>query len=96
MKMPGWYDMLALEIDAEEDDAGILKSASLIHQLVSEEVDRGIGSDRVIVGGFSQGGAVSLLAGLTCERKLGGIIALSTYLPLHRKFSAVCNALDLY
>ena len=54
-----------------------------------EEVDSGIPAHRIIIGGFSQGGAMSLLTGMTSERKLGGVVVMSGWLPLRTKFKAV-------
>ena len=67
----------------------MLQSARLINQLISAEVEAGIDPSRIIIGGFSQGGTISLLTGLTGERKLAGITVLSGWLPLRHKFKAV-------
>lgn len=68
------------------DEAGILKSRQLLTGLVESEVkDHKIPSDRIIIGGFSQGGAISLFTGLTIKHKLAGIFGLSCYLALHDK-----------
>lgn len=84
------------DVSGAEDEAGLRQSADSIKALVDAEVDgsgsglngNGIPSDRVVVGGFSQGGAVSLLAGLTHSSPIAGIIALSTWLPLRAKLIA--------
>lgn len=60
-----------------------------LQQLISREVDEGMASDRIILGGFSQGAVMSLLAGLTGERRLGGVMALSGWVPLRHQFPAV-------
>lgn len=76
----------------QEDQAGMLLSVSKINRLVTDEVDaeeNPISSTRVIVGGFSQGGAMALLTGLTSERKLAGVACLSGWLPLHGKIKSV-------
>ena len=67
----------------------MLKTVHSLSQLITNEVDQGIPADRIVLGGFSQGGAMSLLAGLTTERKLGGIAVMSGWLPLRNKFKAV-------
>eukprot|EP01080_Neovahlkampfia_damariscottae_P004922 gene4922-8510_t len=85
MKMPSWYDIKGLSINDEEDETGIRKSASIVHNLIAEEVRAGISSDRIIIGGFSQGGAIAFFSGLTCKHKLCGILTLSTYIPLKEK-----------
>ncbi|KAF2839949.1 Phospholipase/carboxylesterase [Patellaria atrata CBS 101060] len=86
MSMPGWYDILSLgDINRREDEVGILKSREYFHSLISQETSNGIPSERIVVGGFSQGGAMSLISGLTCPQKLGGIFGLSSYLLLQGK-----------
>ena len=81
-EMRAWYDIVALQRVAQEDEAGIRESAEAVAALVQREAERGIPADRVVLAGFSQGGAVALHAGLRYPEKLAGIIALSTYLPL--------------
>jgi len=83
--MPAWYDISnALFIDGE-DEVGIRASSQAIGNLIRNELDRGIDSRRIILAGFSQGGAIALFCGLRYPQSLGGIIALSTYLPLARQ-----------
>lgn len=69
-----------------EDEPGMLQSVKVIHNLIENEISSGISSNQVIVAGFSQGCAMSLLAGLTYTRPLGAIVGLSGYLPLRNKF----------
>lgn len=81
--MPGWYDIVSLErIAAAQDKKGMLKSCEEINKFIDHEISNGINSKRIILGGFSQGAAMSLLTGLTTQKQLGGIVALSGYLPL--------------
>lgn len=68
----------------------MLRSAHSINQLITAEVDGGIPADRIVLGGFSQGGAMSLLVGLTSERKLGGVVVLSAWLPIKETLKRVC------
>jgi len=70
-----------------EDEAGILLSQAYFHELIQKEIDDGIPADRIVLGGFSQGGAMSMFAGLTSKARLGGIVALSSYLLLSLKFA---------
>ena len=72
-----------------EDEPGMLRSVRSINELITAEVDAGIPADRIIIGGFSQGGVMSLLTGLTSARKLGGVVVMSSWLPLKTKFKAV-------
>ncbi|KAF2232205.1 acyl-protein thioesteras-like protein 1 [Viridothelium virens] len=86
MKMPGWYDIISFDdLQQREDESGILRSRDTMHNIISAEVAKGIPSNRIILGGFSQGGAVSLLGGVTCPQKLAGIFGLSSYLLLRGK-----------
>ena len=82
MQMRGWYDIKGMVFDRQEDRAGLVDSAEQIRRFITRENERGISSRRIFLAGFSQGGAVSLFAGLRHPETLAGIIALSTYLPL--------------
>ena len=82
VEMRAWYDIVAIQRGAREDEPGIRESGEAIAALIRREAERGIPADRVVLAGFSQGGAVALHAGLRYPEKLAGIIALSTYLPL--------------
>jgi len=87
MRMPGWYDITTFNDlqGKSHDEAGILKSRDYFNSLIKAETDKGIPSSRIILGGFSQGGAMALFSGITCPQKLGGIVGLSSYLLLHTK-----------
>ncbi len=82
MAMRAWYDILGFDRHAQEDAAGIRASAVAVGQLVEREIERGIPSERIVLAGFSQGGAVALHTALREPRPLAGVLALSTYLPL--------------
>jgi phospholipase/carboxylesterase len=81
-RMRAWYDVRGIEINAGEDDAGIRDSAAAIEALISRELGRGIAADRIVLAGFSQGGAMALHTGLRYSSKLAGLLILSAYLPL--------------
>jgi phospholipase/carboxylesterase len=81
MRMRAWYDIFQLGGGAE-DEEGIRASQQLVENLIASENKRGIPSQRIVLAGFSQGGAIALQAGLRAKERLGGIVALSTYLPL--------------
>jgi lysophospholipase-1 len=83
------FDIEAFGFDSVEDEEGMLQSASSIHLLISAEVESGTHPSRIVIGGFSQGGTMSLLSGLSCGRRLAGIAVLSGWLPLRDKFSSV-------
>jgi phospholipase/carboxylesterase len=81
MRMRAWYDILQLG-GGTEDDAGIRASQALVEGLIEREKNRGVQARRIVLAGFSQGGAIALQTGLRHPEPLGGILALSTYLPL--------------
>ena len=80
--MRAWYDIASPSIDAQQDAAGIRASQSLVEELIAQEVARGIAPDNIFLAGFSQGGAIALHTALRQTAPLGGVLALSTYLPL--------------
>jgi phospholipase/carboxylesterase len=80
--MRAWYDIVAPDLTTRQDKDGILHSAQLIGKLIDEQVQQGISREKIIVAGFSQGGAMALHIGLRESERLSGIMALSCYLPL--------------
>ncbi|MFW2403837.1 MAG: alpha/beta hydrolase [Gammaproteobacteria bacterium] len=82
MAMRAWYDLISMDRNAPEDEAGIRDSAVGIDALIEREVERGIASSQIVMAGFSQGGAMALFTALRYAQPLAGILALSTYLPL--------------
>lgn len=86
--MRAWYDIAGPDIAAVEDEPGIRSSAARVVQLVERELAGGVTPERVILAGFSQGGAIALHTGLRYPQRLGGILALSTYLPLAASLAA--------
>jgi phospholipase/carboxylesterase len=80
--MPAWYDIKMVDIVREPDSKGIRESQAGIEELIAYENSRGIPSERIVLAGFSQGGAITLHAGTRHSRRLAGLIALSTYLPM--------------
>lgn len=86
--MPAWYDLYGVTGSSKEDEAGIRNSQNYVDTLIQKELDRGVAAERIVIAGFSQGGAIALHTGLRYAKKLAGIMALSTYLPLKAKLSA--------
>ncbi|XP_006859870.1 PREDICTED: acyl-protein thioesterase 1-like [Chrysochloris asiatica] len=82
MTMPSWFDLIGLSPDSQEDENGIKEATENVKALIDQEVQNGIPSNRIILGGFSQGGALSLYTALTTQQKLAGVIGLSCWLPL--------------
>ena len=87
MVMRAWYDILTLERNGPQDEAGILESSRLLDRLIEREHQRGIAHRRIVVAGFSQGGAIALHTALHFDRRLAGAMVLSSYLPLARSFA---------
>lgn len=86
--MPAWYDVKSLDLSQKEDTAGIRNSQQQLETLIRRELERGIPSTRIVLAGFSQGGAIALHTGLRYAAPLAGVLALSTYLPLPRMLMA--------
>jgi phospholipase/carboxylesterase len=82
MPMPAWYDIAAMDFSRGQDVAGIRASEAQLRALIARETGLGIPASRVLLAGFSQGGAIALHTGLRYPEPLAGILALSTYLPL--------------
>ena len=80
MSMRAWYDITEMDLRRRHDEDGIRASAVHVERLIARENDRGIPTERILLAGFSQGGAVALHAGVRHENRLGGVMALSTYL----------------
>lgn len=80
--MPAWYDIASLDLMQQQDKTGILQTEALILKAIKEQQSKGIDSRCIFLAGFSQGGAMALFTGLRSHEPLGGIIALSAYVPL--------------
>jgi len=85
------FDLRTLDSSGPEDEEGIRTAAQVVHSLIAEEVAAGIPTTHIVLGGFSQGGALAMYSALTFPEPLAGIIALSAWLPLHQKFPVVCT-----
>lgn len=82
MVMPAWYDILSVEFRRDEDESGIRTSAEQVRALMARENERGVPCERIVLAGFSQGGAIALHVALRHPKPLAGLLALSTYLVL--------------
>jgi phospholipase/carboxylesterase len=91
MVMRAWYDILDLD-GGGEDEAGIRASQARVEALIAREKTRGIPVDRLVLAGFSQGGAIAIQAGVRHPERLAGLLALSTYLPLAHALAAEATA----
>jgi phospholipase/carboxylesterase len=86
--MRAWYDILGTDLVRREDEDGVRDSQRRIEALIAREVARGTPRSRLLLAGFSQGGAITLQAGLRQAEPVAGLLALSTYLPLASTFEA--------
>jgi phospholipase/carboxylesterase len=80
MSMRAWYDILGMSIDRNQDLQGILASVAAVDRLIDVQIEAGIATERIVLAGFSQGGAIALRAGLARPSPLAGVMALSCYL----------------
>jgi len=94
MRMRAWYDILDLTPGGPQDDAGIRDSAAILAGFIQRERDSGIAAGRIVVAGFSQGGAIALHAALRHPERLAGVMALSTYLPLRTTLAAEASKVN--
>lgn len=78
-RMPAWYDILAMTLERKIDMSGLMTSVQQVQKLIQREIDRGIASNRIIVAGFSQGGAVAYQSALTFPQPLAGLMVMSSY-----------------
>jgi phospholipase/carboxylesterase len=92
MAMRAWYDIIGFDTRAREDAVGIRASAAAVTELIDRELERGMVADRIVLAGFSQGGAIALHTALREQRPLAGVLALSTYLPLAATLAAERSA----
>ena len=82
MPMPAWYDILGADLVRREDEPSLRESAVGLQELLDREAARGVPASRIVLGGFSQGCAMTLLAGLRAPQRLAGLLGMSGYLPL--------------
>ena len=92
MAMRAWYDIATLDRNGAVDDAGITASRQRLQRRITKEIESGIAAERIVVAGFSQGGAIAYHTALRHRPRLAGLLALSTYLP---GAGAVISAEDL-
>jgi phospholipase/carboxylesterase len=95
MRMRAWYDIFSLAGRTVEDEAGFRDTDVLVRELISREIQRGIPAHRIVLAGFSQGGAVSLYCAPRFPERLGGIMVLSAYLPLATRLAAERQSANL-
>jgi len=91
--MRGWYDIYGLDREVMQDETGIKQMAEVIRELIFAQVESGIATDKILLAGFSQGGAIALFTALTHHDPLAGVLALSTYLPVMNILKTECKVL---
>src|SRR5690554_959519 len=79
--MPAWYDIREMSVDRRVDVEQLRQSAAIVHAFVEQQIAAGVDSRRIVLAGFSQGGAVVLEAALSCPHSLAGVMSLSSYFP---------------
>lgn len=94
-RIRAWYDILNMDLVRREDEGGLRESFAQVHALLDAEVARGVPANRIILGGFSQGCAVTLGAGLRYGQRLGGLVCMSGYMPLADEFAAERHAANV-
>ena len=82
MEMRAWYDIVSLDAEGRADAAGVHESTAILEELIAREIERGVSADKIVIAGFSMGGAIAINTALHTKEKLAGMLALSTYLPL--------------
>ena len=92
MSMRAWYDIVGVDLTNRGDETGIRASQVLVEKFIAREKSRGINASRIVLAGFSQGGVIALQTGLRHADKLGGIMALSTYLALPQMLAAEAHS----
>lgn len=90
--MRAWYDILGTDLARREDEVGLRRSQAAIEALIAREVERGIPAERIVLMGFSQGCAMTLMTGLRQKQRLAALVGLSGYLPLADKTAAERSA----
>lgn len=90
--MRAWYDITGFGPERAEDDVGLRESDAVVKKYIEQQIAQGIAANRIVLAGFSQGGAMAFQTGLRYPQRLGGILALSTYLPLRASVATEASA----
>lgn len=96
--MPAWYDILAMSLEREIDEKQIMSSSAAIKALIEREIKAGIASERIVLAGFSQGGAVVYQTALSYDKPLAGLMTMSTYFATHKtiEFNAANKNIPIF
>lgn len=93
--MRAWYDIKNVDLQRQEDENGIRQSQATVEQLINDQIALGFTPDKIVLAGFSQGGAIVYQTGLRTRHKLAGLIALSTYLPCEETLDTELNQANI-
>jgi predicted esterase len=92
--MPSWYDIFTLSSDEKQDVDGIKETSRKVHEALDEIEQNGIPSNRIILGGISQGGALAIYSALTYHKQLAGLVCLSCWLPIREELVKNCSSVN--
>jgi phospholipase/carboxylesterase len=95
MAMRSWYDIVSFDSEGRADRAGVLASSELLEGLIAREIERGVAPQKIVIAGFSQGGAVAIHTALQTEYEIAGLMALSTYMALPDDAASTVTRKDL-
>ena len=95
MHMRAWYDIVSLDAEGRADADGVRESTGILEALIEREIERGVPEEKIVIAGFSMGGAIAVNSALSTERKLAGLMALSTYLPIPGEVDSSTSSRDL-
>ena len=95
MVMRAWYDIVTLDAEGRADADGVRESTAILEALIARELERGIPADKIVIAGFSMGGAIAINTALHTAHALAGLMALSTYLPLPAEVEGSSGSRDL-
>ena len=95
MEMRAWYDILSLDVEGRADAEGVHESGNLLEALIAREIERGIAADKIVIAGFSQGGAIVIHTMLNTSHELAGVMALSTYLAVQSDLEVAASRKDI-
>ncbi len=95
MQMRAWYDILSLDTEGRADETGVAESTAMLEALIAKEIERGVEANKIVIAGFSQGGAIAINAVLQSEHHLAGLMALSTYIALPQTVAKAVVRKDL-
>jgi phospholipase/carboxylesterase len=95
MVMRAWYDIVTLDAEGRADADGVRESTAILEALIAREIQRGVSAEKIIIAGFSMGGAIAINTALNTAHSLAGLMALSTYLPLPSEVDGSSGSRDL-